>query len=380
MLIGIDASRAAVPQRTGTENYSLYLIRALLEEGRAHRFRLYFNHPPTEALFERSERVEWRVMPFPRLWTHLRLAWEVMAHPPDVLYVPAHVLPLVHPRCCVATVHDLGYLHYPQAHTRRARWYLDWSTRHNARVARRVIVDSEATRRDLEAHYGVDRAKLVLAYPAGAEGFAPVKDVDMLDAVRRKYATGERYFIYVGTLQPRKNLTTLLRAFDMLIREKRIGEQVKLVLAGKPGWLHDEILALARADRLRDRVVLPGYVAPQDLPALLSAALGFVLPSWYEGFGLPILEAMACEAPVICSNVSSLPEVAGDAALLVDPRDVEGLAGAMQRLAQDEALRRALIERGREQTRRFTWQRCARRVLEALEQAVAEDQHGRRVS
>lgn len=380
MLIGIDASRAAVPQRTGTENYSLYLIRALLGEGREHRFRLYFNHPPAEALFERSERVEWRVMPLSRLWTHLRLAWEVIVHPPDVLYVPAHVIPLLHPRCCVATVHDLGYLHYPQAHTRRARWYLDWSTRWNARVAQRVIVDSEATRRDLEAHYGVERAKLVLAYPAGAEGFAPVKDAAALDAARNKYATGQHYFLYVGTLHPRKNLTTLLHAFDTLIREKRIGEEVKLVLAGKPGWLYDEILALARADRLRERVVLLGYVAPQDLPALLSGALAFVLPSWYEGFGLPILEAMACETPVICSNVSSLPEVAGDAALLVDPRDVHGWADAMQRFAQDEVLRQTLIERGRERARHFTWQRCAQQVLQALEDAAAEVGRGRRVS
>jgi glycosyltransferase involved in cell wall biosynthesis len=367
MLIGIDASRAVATERTGTENYSLYLIRALLQAGAAHRFRLYFNQAPAEGLFPRDERVVWRVIPFPRLWTHLRLAWEVLRQPPDVLFVPSHVLPLIHPRHCVATVHDLGYLYYPQAHTRRARWYLAWATRYNALVARRVIVDSMATRDDLVMLYRADPAKLVLAYPAGTEGLAPVTEVQRLETVRQRYATGARYFLYVGTLQPRKNLDTLLRAFASLVAEGALPPDVKLVLAGKRGWLYDEIVQLARAADLQARVVLPGYVAREDLAALLSGALAYVLPSWYEGFGLPVLEAMACDTPVICSNVSSLPEVAGDAALLVDPHDIVGLAQAMRRVYGDGALRQQLIARGRERVRAFSWQQCAQQVLTTLE-------------
>lgn len=372
MLIGIDASRAVLAQRTGTENYSLYLIRALLQAGQTHRFRLYFNHTPPDDLFTHDVRVEWRVMPFPRLWTHLRLAWEVMRHPPDLLFVPAHVLPWCHPRRCVVTVHDLGYLHYPRAHPWWARWYLDRATRFNARAARRVIVDSKATRDDLVVCYGVDPAKIVLAYPAGAARFAPVTDEKSLEAVRQRYATGSHYFLHVGTLQPRKNLTTLIRVFAGLVKEGRIGSEVKLVLAGKRGWLCDEILASARASALRDRVVLPGYVAFEDLPALLSGALAYVLPSWYEGFGLPILEAMACDTPVICSNVSSLPEVAGDAALLFDPSNMPGLAQAMEKLYHDSALRCELVGRGRARVRAFSWEQCARQVLAAMEEVGAE--------
>jgi len=367
MLIGIDASRAVVAQRTGTENYSLYLIRALLQEGHSHRFRLYFNQAPPEGLFVRDERVSWRVIPCPRLWTHVRLAWEVALHSPDVLYVPAHVLPLFHPRHCLATVHDLGYLHYPETHTRWGRWYLDWSTRFNVRVAGRVIVDSQATADDLASFYGVNPTKIVLAYPAGAEGFAPVTDPKALEAVRLNYGTGQRYFLHVGTLQPRKNLTTLIQAFASLVARRAVADDMRLVLAGKRGWLYKEIVELARGLAIQDRVVFTGYVAEQDLPALLSGALAYVLPSWYEGFGLPVLEAMSCDAPVVCSNVSSLPEVAGEAALLFDPADASALAQAMLQVYADSALRQELVARGRERVRAFNWQRCARQVLTAIE-------------
>lgn len=372
MLIGIDASRTAVTQRTGTENYSLYLIRKLIEVGGAHHFRLYFNQPPQVGLFIRNERVQWRVMPFPRLWTHLRLAWEVTLHPPDVLYVPAHVVPLLHPRRCVVSVHDLGYLHHPQAHTRWGRWYLDLSTRFNVRSAQRVIADSQATRQDLVSHYKVNAEKIVVAYPAGTPGLAPVTDPAKLDRIRHTYDTGRSYFCYVGTLQPRKNLDTLLKAFSSLIARGAIPDDVRLVLAGKRGWKCEDIVELAHSKGLDERVVLPGYVPSQDLPALLSGALAYVLPSLYEGFGLPILEAMACDTPVICSDTSSLPEVAGDAALYVSPHDTEGWARAMARIYHDATLRQEMIGRGRKQVERFSWERCARTVLAALENVGGE--------
>lgn len=372
MLIGVDASRAVTKERTGTENYSLYLIRALVDVGAAHRFRLYTRDRPPPGLLPEGDRVEWRVIPFPRLWTHLRLAWEVARRPPDVLFVPSHVLPIVHPRASVATVHDLGYLAFPEAHTWASRWYLDWSTRFNARHARRVVVDSEATGRDLVRHYGVDRARLRVAYPAGAEGLAPVRDPERLGEVQGRYGTGSEYLIYVGTLQPRKNLLALLRAFGALVADGAVGPGMHLVLAGRRGWLYDDIVAEAGARGLQGRVVLPGFVPQEDLPALLSGALGCVYPSLYEGFGLPVLEAMACEVPVIASNTSSLPEVAGDAALLVDPRDVGALADAMARLCQDVELRRQLVARGKERAARFTWARCAREVLAAIEEAAGE--------
>ncbi len=362
MLIGIDASRAVTARRTGTETYSLYLIRELLALGAEHSFRLYFRRPPPPDLFKGADLC---VIPFPRLWTHLRLSWEMLRRPPDLLFVPAHVLPLVHPRRSVVTIHDLGFLSHPEAHTRGQNLYLRWSTRHNARAAAHILADSEATRRDLVRHYRTPPEKITVVYPGRDESLAPVTDPAALAAVRRRYGLTGPYLLYVGTLHPRKNLLRLLRAFHRL---RPAARNLQLVLAGKKGWLYDEIFAQVRDLGLGDRVLFPGYVPAEDLPALLGGATAFVYPSLYEGFGFPVLEAMACGTPVVCSNVSSLPEVAGDAALLVDPLDVEALASALARVVDDEGLRRELRARGFEQVRRFSWRRCAEQVLAVLEE------------
>ncbi len=363
MLIGIDASRATAARPTGTENYSLYLIRELLAQGEAHRFRLYFNHPPSPGLF--PSLAERRVIPFPRLWTHLRLSWEMISRPPELLFVPSHVLPLAHPRRSVATVHDLGYHYYPEAHTLFQNLYLRWSTRYNARAAARVLADSEATRRDLVHYYRVPPEKIVVVYPGRDESLAPVTEPTRLAAVRARYGIDGPYLLYVGTLHPRKNLVRLVQAFASTLDAE---PDLRLVLAGQKGWLYDEILGQVRKLGLENRVLLTGYVPDADLPALLSAALAFVYPSLYEGFGLPVLEAMACGTPVVCSNASSLPEVAGQAALLVDPHNTEALAEALARIVTEAGLREALVEKGLGQIQNFSWQRCAQEVLQVLEE------------
>jgi glycosyltransferase involved in cell wall biosynthesis len=368
MLIGIDASRATVARRTGTERYSLHLIEALLALDTSHRFRLYFNQPPAPGLFSVNDRARQQIIPFPRLWTHLRLGLEVAAHPPDVLFVPSHVLPLFTRPPAVVTVHDLGYLHFPQAHPPRQRRYLNWSTRHNARTARVVIADSEATRGDLVAHYGVPARKIVVAYPGPEPGLAPVRDAQAIAAVKRRYGIWGDYFLHVGTLQPRKNLARLIQAFANLLAAAP-QPNVQLVLAGKKGWLYGDLFSQARRLELEGRVLFPGYVDEADKSALLSGALAYVLPSLYEGFGFPALEAQVCETPLVCANTSSLPEVAGDAALLVDPLDVDALAGAMARLLNDTSLRANLVARGRRNCARFSWRACAETVMAALERA-----------
>jgi glycosyltransferase involved in cell wall biosynthesis len=370
MLIGIDASRATVVRRTGTENYSLHLIRELLASGGAHQYRLYFNQaPPTDLV---PGHAELRAIPFPRLWTHVRLSWEMANDQPDVLFVPSHVLPLIHPRRSVVTIHDLGYLYYPQAHTVTQNVYLRWSTRHNARAAARILADSQATRRDLVQHYGVEPDKVVVVYPGRDEALAPVTDPEPLAAVRARYHLSGSYFLYVGTLQPRKNLIRLVAAFAFLLGNMPSGVQpgvpdLQLVLAGQKGWLYDSLMSEVYRQGLQDRVVLPGYVSEVDLPALLSGALAFVFPSLYEGFGLPVLEAMACGTPVVCSAAASLPEVAGNAAFLVDPQDTEAWATALGRILTEEGLRRELVERGFRQIQTFSWQRSARETLQVLE-------------
>jgi glycosyltransferase involved in cell wall biosynthesis len=371
MIIGIDASRATAARRTGTENYSLHLVRELIALGEDHRFRLYFNQGPPPGLV--PEGAGWRVIGFPRLWTHLRLSWEMLVNSPDLLFVPSHVLPVIHPRRCVVTVHDLGYHHYPEAHTVFQNIYLRWSTRYNARAASRVVADSEATQRDLMHCYRIPEERIHVVYPGRDESLAPIVEPAALSRVRVRYGLSDSYLLYVGTLHPRKNLVRLVQAFAVLLRSsfsipEPLSSGLQLVLAGQKGWLYDELFAQVRELGLAERVVLTGYVPDADLPALLSGALAFVFPSLYEGFGLPVLEAMACATPVVCSNVSSLPEVAGDAALLVDPLDTESLAEAMGRIVTDEGLRGDLVERGFRQIRGFSWRRCAREILQILEE------------
>ena len=371
MLIGIDASRAVAAHRTGTETYSLRLICNLILLGTGHRLRLYTNGQPSAGLFGgdlAAANVELRSIPFPRLWTHLRLSAEMAVRPPDVLFVPAHVLPLIHPRRSMVTVHDLGYLAYPEAHKTGDRRYLDWSTRWNARRAKIVIADSAATRMDLMRAYGVDGSKIRVIYLGRDETLAPVRDDRMLAEVRARYAIAARYVLYVGTLQPRKNLARVIEAFARAAAAPAFAG-IQLVLAGKKGWLYDDLFAQVERMGLASRVIFPGYIDDADLPALLSGALAFVFPSLYEGFGIPVLEAGACGVPVITSNTSSLPEVAGDAALLVDPHDVDAIAEAMNRLVTDEALRAELSRRGLANVQRFSWEKCAWETLAVLREA-----------
>ncbi|HNR95422.1 MAG TPA: glycosyltransferase family 1 protein [Anaerolineae bacterium] len=364
MLIGVDASRAAALQRTGTENYTLHLLRSLLELDQQNRYRLYFNQRPADGLFPPSDRCEERIIPFPRLWTHLRLAVEMARSAPDVLFVPAHVLPVVHPRRSVVTVHDLGYLYYPQAHTPWAGRYLRWSTAYNAANAAHILADSVATRDDLVKH-GLARAEsITVAYPGLNPLYHRVEDERARRAVLERHQITFPYVLYVGTLHSRKNLNVVLEALRELVKG---GLDLHWVIAGKKGWLYEPLFARVHELGLDERVHFLGFVADEDLPALFSGALAFVLPSLYEGFGFPVLEAMACGCPVLCSNASSVPEVAGDAAVLLDPHDAGQWAEALSSVLTDQSLRQGMIERGYRQSTRFTWPACAATVLRVLE-------------
>jgi len=356
--IGIDASRSVSAQPTGTELYSRYLIEALLDRAPDHySFLLYFNQVPPSALSPQPSAL--RVIPFPRLWTHIRLSTEMILHRPDLLFVPAHVLPIIHPRRSVVTVHDLGYLYFPEAHPPRQRWYLDRSTRWHTLTAAHLLADSAATKRDLINQYHADPDRITVAYPGLDPAIKRVDDPAEIARVKAKYHIDGDYLLYLGTIQPRKNLQRLIAAFASC------NLPLALVLAGKSGWYAEQLLQQAN-----DRVKFSGYVDAADKNALLSGATAFVFPSLYEGFGFPVLEAMACGVPVLCSNTSSLPEVAGEAAVLVNALEVDDIARRLHEIAANEDLRKTLIERGYRQAQMFSWQACADSVLEVFENVL----------
>jgi glycosyltransferase involved in cell wall biosynthesis len=358
MRIAIDASRTTVARVTGTERYSRELIRALIHINTEHNLHLYFRDTPPDDLFPTSPRVHQHVIPFPRLWTHVRFAWEIRRARPDVIFVPAHTLPFVFTGRAVATVHDLGFRYFPEAHPARDRLYLNLTTAYSARRAACVLADSQATADDLAHIFGVDRAKMHVVYP----GVDPLSIGDIA-AARTKYRLPERYFLFLGTLQPRKNVAVIVQAYQRW-RAANPHDRAELVLAGGKGWLYDDRWAEGLPG-----VHLPGYVDDTDKGALYAGALALVFPSLYEGFGFPVLEAMHCGTPVITSSTSSLPELAGDAALLADPLDVDAIVQYMTRLSSDDALRQWLRERGYAQVKQFTWGHAAEQTMQALEAA-----------
>ena len=362
LTIGIDASRASVVRQTGTERYSRRIITELLELGVNQRFRLYLNGRQGLSLPQRAS-TEQRLIPFPRLWTHFRLSAELARHPVEVLFIPAHVVPPVHPPATVVTIHDLGYLHEPDAHTDWSRRYLDWSTRWSVHAARHVVAISESTRQDLIDRYRVRPDRISVIYHGVDEQFRPAGKASIAHARRAiGIEPDDRFVLFVGTLQPRKNLARLIEAFEVIADEQ---PDLKLVLAGRRGWKMDEIDYAIATSRHRARIMLPGHVADADLPALYTSAEVVVLVSLYEGFGLPALEAMACGAPVLVSNRGSLPEVTDDVAINIDPLDVNAIVAGLRRLLLPaERTRRST--QGIEHAARFTWQKSGRETLEVL--------------
>jgi glycosyltransferase involved in cell wall biosynthesis len=383
MQIGIDASRALRARRTGTERYALEIVRHLLQlpEAADHVWRLYtdsspsssFAFPfPTRTPGATADNVEICVLPGARLWTHRTLAAEVSRRPPDVLFVPAHVIPFViGPRRLppsVVTIHDLGYRHFPETHTWRQRRYLEWSTRWSTHAATRVIAISHATANDLRATYGIDRRKIDVIH----EATVPLPHAAGVLPASLQAQLPRPYVLYIGTIQPRKNLVRLAQAYARLVRTEAV--EWDLVLAGGLGWRSDEVVGGIDALGLPDRIHCLGYVPESDLAALLQGARLFCYVSLFEGFGLPLLEAQAAGVPVMTANNSSLPEVAGDAAILVDPTDVDAIADAMLRLSRDEALRRDLIAKGYVNVARFSWHKAARETLAVLLRAAGVKQ------
>jgi len=370
LIIGIDASRAEQNDRTGTENYSRELIEAILAlpESKKHKFRLY-----------NRENIPW-----PRFWTQGGLALEILKHPPDVLFIPAHTLPVLRPGRVrtVVTIHGLEYEYLPQYYQFPQKLYLNKSTEYAVRHADRLIAVSNWTKTQLVERLQADPNKITVIH----EGINPkftnsqfsILNSDYKRQIRHKYNLPKNYLLFVGTVQPRKNLARLIEAFAKLFhpvptRTVPVGKPtetvlngIDLVIAGKLGWMYEEILSAPKKFKVSQRVKFIGRVADPDLAAVYKMAQVFVWPSLMEGFGLPVLEAMTLGVPVITSDRGAIPEVAGKAALLVDPEDINGLTEAIKLVLVSEDLREGLIEAGYRQAARFSWQKAAKKTLEVL--------------
>ena len=364
MRIGID-THAAEQDGTGNGSYVRGLVRALCALGGDEEYVLYAidpRHPFYATLESRTSFAVRRLWPSPAvLRIPLSLALASYRDRLDVLHVQ-YVGPPWHRGARVLTLHDLAFLHVRESFSRGQRWRLRWLVPPNARRAAAVIAGSEFSRRDIETTYEIPPDRIAVIPDAPDSRFRPVRDGAVLAALRRRLGICDRYVLSVGRLNPRKNLIGLVRAFERI--RPRLEGPAQLVIAGRRDFGTDQLDRMIAASPCRADVLRVGYVSDDDLPALYSGAAVFAFPSLAEGFGLPPLEAMACGTPVVCSSAASLPEVVGDAAMLVRPGDVEELAEALWCVLAEPELRARLAGRGLEHAARFTWEAAARRTRE----------------
>jgi glycosyltransferase involved in cell wall biosynthesis len=303
-----------------------------------------------------------------RIWFDIKIPLVLRKIGADVFVSPDGFASLTTrvPQCLI--VHDLGFLHQPEAYKTIHLGYLRRQLPRFVRRARHIGTVSEFSKKDIQEHYRVPDEKLTVVYSAVKEGFAPL-DWEARTAVKEQYTGGHEYFVYAGALQPRKNLINLLKGFSIF--KKRQKSNWKLVLAGRLAWKNDEFLKLLETYKYREDVVLTGYIEEAELKRLIASAYALVYPSFFEGFGVPVLEAMKSGIPALTSENTSMAEICGDAALYFDPKEPASIAGELMHIYKDEDGRKLLIEKGFQQAAHFTWDRTAELVWQCIEKTVA---------
>ena len=369
--IGVDYT-AAVRQHAGIGRYARNLIRALAEIDVERQYTLFIAGGHGDGGLG-SWPANFRVRSIPLsdrwlsiLWQRLRLPVpiQLITGQLDLFHSPDFVLPPVGRTPALLTVHDLSFMRVPECFVPGFGGYLEQAVSRAARRARLILADSESTRRDLIELLGVEPGRLTVLYPGVEPRFRSVRERETLGRIRVGYGLPDRFILGVGTLQPRKNFVGLIQAFALLLAHSHLeSNNLHLVIAGGEGWLAEDIPATITRLGLDDRVHLVGFVEDADLPTLYSLASVFAFPTLYEGFGLPVLEAMACETPVVAADNSSIPEAVGDAGILVPTNDAAALAGALSNLLSDTALRSRMVTAGIQQASKFTWAKSAQQLL-----------------
>ena len=367
MRIGFDLSITKINQ-AGTSIYAANLIKTLRQVDTGNQYLLFAVNQQSDMSSIKSVHTRLNTIYRDIIWTHTVLPYQLARASIDIIHMPANVIPLFSPCKTVVFIHDTTVFDFPEKFSVWQRTYARFFTLFAATHASAILTNSEQSKRDIIKHFKVNPTKIIVTYLAAASEFRRIPKSE-ITTIKQKYEL-KTFILTVGTLEPRKNMLRLLQAFAQL---RANGFSGMLIHAGPKGWLYDDVLAEVDRLKLQDSVRFLGRVPIQDLVGLYNAASLFVYPSLYEGFGLPVLEAMACGCPVITSATSSLPEVAGDAALLVDPYNVEKLAAAMAEILDNQALATTLRERGVKQAKLFSWERCAQETLAVYNQLMLDN-------
>lgn len=394
--IGIDASRAFVDDPAGPEYYSWHLIKNLTKIDLKNRYVLYLR-PNQRTNFPLPHNFKAKTIYPVRFWTQLGLAWETLINPPDVLFIPAHTLPLITravfgigsklkllPQLQIlVTIHGLEGKYLPQTGNFLSHIHRNWSINWSVRFANHLIAVSNDTLKEVLNTYNIDHNSIKVVHE-GVEFDKYHNAVINRKQLNDKYHIGKNYILFVGTLQPRKNLVRLIEAFAMYLNEAygkhssdasdskdRKMRGLKLVIAGKKGWLYDKILEAPKKFGIEGEVIFAGRIDENDLPGLYKGAQAFILPSLTEGFGLPVLEAQATGVPVVCSDKGALREIAGNAAIFINPLKTSEITRAIKRVLEDKTLASVLVENGLKNAKALSWRETAYNTLKLIEKIVS---------
>ncbi len=377
MIIGFLADKIPYEKRRGWGVYSYHLLRELLNIDRENTYRCFYN------IFKKGDRklalnvpgskVENSIWPIPgRLMEILWERWNILSvenflGPVDVFHTPYEFLPKVRSAKTVVTVHDVTFLKHPEFLETSFIKLFTRRIQHIKERADKIIADSYNTKNELIELTGIDKKRVEVIFPGVDAIFRPVENRERIKSITSHYGISGPYILFVGAADEDKNLVRLVESFSQLsLQEKHL----QLVFAGNPDMGHKRLQEKFHSLYFKERIVFTGFIADSDLPALYSGAKALAIPSIHEGFGFPALEAMACGTPVLCSNTSSLPEVVGEAAVMVDPYNTEEITGNLERLVEDEDLRRSCIVKGLSQAKKFTWEITARRTLDLYKELI----------
>lgn len=396
MIIGIDASRANVKNKTGTEWYAFYIIEEIKKMADPQdQFILYSKKKLNGVLAKLPPNFTSKILRWPPkyLWTQLRLGFEMLIQKTDVLFVPAHTVPIICPKKTITTLHDVGFEEFASLYSKKEigpdNWivkkllkiiirvlsfgkystteldYHRWSARLARKKASTIITVSNFSKQEIIKQLDIPEELIKVVYAAHGNAYHRIDDEIKINSILAKYTINKPYFLYIGRLETKKNVDGIVRGFSSF-KERYPNQNYQLVLVGTPGYGFDKIRHIITNKNLTHDVVLPGWVENEDLPLLMNAATAFVFPSRYEGFGIPIIESMACGTPVITSDRGATKEIAGGAALLVNPNDSEAIARAFIQIMSDESLRTSLTQKGLERSTHFSWTKSTAEILHIL--------------
>lgn len=376
MIIGVDAGCLGVADerlKVGVYQLGFNLLKNLSKLDKKNNYSLYSFIPIEKKILDQFGTNFTNLVLQPQKgWLNLRLSWEFLVRKPDLFLGLGQALPLFHPVKSIVFVYDLAFEHYPNCY-KDTYLRLSRQTKYAVKQSDRIIAISNSTKDDLVKFYNIDEEKIEVIYPGISDFSTPGvlrSDSPGVSLGRAPYflpgvsLRRSSYFLFVGSLKPIKNIPRIIEAFALFLKQAK--KRYKLVLTGSDYWLDNEMKKMINRVKIKDSIINLGYVSRGDLSALYSGAKALVVPSLYEGFGLPILEAMACKIPVITGNTGSMPEVAGRAALLVDPFNIGEISQALYKIDQDEDLVAKLRKRGSERVKKFSWEKAAKKTLKII--------------